>query len=264
MREDIWKTLCMKKKAAFVLLVTFLITGLFSSPRAFSEGDKGMILLGFTAGEDDESKGLPDGWGHLSYLGKAKNKVFLEKEEEKTIVRMKSLRSVSALLTKPEVSPKDYPILVWRWKVDRVVGMAVESREDRNDCAARVRVIFGENKTMPLEKNPLVEKLLDNFGITVPEIEPSGFKIDYIWGNNVRKGDVIDYPGSKNHKMLVIQQGGEKTGHWIWERRNIHEDFEELFGSEPPGFAGIEVLADTDQTNEGVEAYFSSIVLMKE
>ena len=63
---------------------------------------------------------------------------------------------------------------------------------------------------------------------------------------------------------MVVQQGPEKTGRWIWEKRNIHEDFKELFDDEPPGFAGIAVLTDTDQTNEGVEAYFSSIVLMKE
>ncbi|MBW2637296.1 MAG: DUF3047 domain-containing protein [Deltaproteobacteria bacterium] len=265
MRENFEKNLRLGKKATLVLLAVLIITGLLFPTLVFSEGEKGMLLMGFTVNDSDESSGLPEGWDHLSYLGKAKNEVSLEKDGKKTIVRMKSLRSTSALLTRPEVSPKDYPILVWRWKVDRVVGMAVESRKDRNDCAARVRVIFGEKKTIPLEKNPLIEKLFDNFGITMPDVvEPSGFKIDYIWGNNVRKGDVIDYPGSKNHKMVVIQQGPEKTGRWIWEKRNIREDFTELFGGEPPGFAGVAVLSDTDHTNEGVEAYFGSIVLMKE
>ena len=264
MRRNILKSLRLRKKTMPIILAVLIMTGLLWPPLSFSEEEKEMILLGFMVGEGDESEGLPDGWGHLSYLGKAKNEVSLAEDEKKTIIRMKSLHSTSALLTRPEVSPKDYPILVWRWKVDRVIGIAVESREDRNDCAARVRVIFGENKTIPIEKNPLIEKLFDNFGITMPEIEPSGFKIDYIWGNNVGKGDIIDYPGSKNHKMVVIQQGPEKPGRWIWEKRTVREDFKELFGSEPPGFAGIAILSDTDHTNEGVEAYFSSIVLMKE
>lgn len=265
MRRNSSKTLHLGRNATTVLLAVLIVAGSLFSTSAFSEGEKGMILLGFRAGESDESKGLPEGWAHISYLGKAKNEVSLENDKKKTVVRMKSLRSVSALLARPEVKPKDYPILVWRWKVDRVVGMAVESRKDRNDCAARVRVIFGGKKTIPLEKNPLIEKLFGNLGITMPDlVEPSGFKIDYIWGNNVRKGDVIDYPDSKNHKMMVIQQGAEKTGRWVWEMRNIREDFEELFGGEPPEFAGIAVLSDTDHTNEGVEAYFSSIVLMKE
>jgi hypothetical protein len=265
MRENFKKKRRSKKKATSVLLTALIIVGLFWPPLVFSKGEREMLLVGFTVVESDETNGLPEGWSHLSYLGKAKNDVSLEKDGEKTILRMKSLRSISALLARPEVSPKDYPILVWRWKVDRVVGMAVESRKDRNDCAARVRVIFGEKKTIPLEKNPMIEKLFDNFGITMPDVvEPSGFKIDYIWGNNVRKGDVIDYPGSKNHKMMVIEQGPEKTGRWIWEKRNIRQDFNELFGDEPPGFVGIAILSDTDQTNEGIEAYFSSIVLMKE
>ncbi len=230
-----------------------------------AEADTGMLLVGFERAEDEEGAQIPKGWDHVSYVGRAENEVSLEEDGDKNIVRMKSLRSASALLARPEVRLEDYPMLVWRWKVTRVVGMAVESQKDRNDCAARVRVIFGEQKPISIEKNPLIEKLLDKFGITMPDsVEPSGYKIDYIWGNNVRKGDVIDYPGSKNHKVVVAQQGNDKAGHWIWERRNIREDFKELFGDEAPGLAAIAVLSDTDQTNEGVEAYFGSIVLMKE
>jgi hypothetical protein len=249
---------------SLILLIVLFSLIFVISPGFADQGNKTMLLIGFEKAVGEDESTIPAGWSHVPYLGRAKNEVSLEKDGEKTVVRMKSLHSVSALLARPEVNIEDYPLLVWRWKVDRVVGMAVESRKDRNDCAARVRVIFGK-KVVPIEKNPLIEKLFDNFGITVPEgVEPSGFKIDYIWGNNVRKGDVIDYPGSKNHKMMVVQQGKEKTGRWIWEKRNIHEDFKELFDDEPPGFAGIAVLSDTDQTNEGVEAYFSSIVLMKE
>ena len=250
--------------ASPIFLIVLFVLFLIGSPCSASEGNKKMLLIGFEKAEGENGNAIPAGWDHVSYLGKAKNEISLEGEETRTVVRMKSLRSISALLARPEVSPKEYPFLVWRWKVDRVVGMAVESRKDRNDCAARVRVIFGEKKTIPIEKNPLIEKLFDNFGITMPDGEPSGFKIDYIWGNNVQKGDVIEYPGSKNHKMVVVQRGKEKTGRWIWEKRNIRDDFKEFFGSEPPGLAGIAVLSDTDHTNEGVEAYFSSIVLMKE
>jgi hypothetical protein len=41
-------------------------------------------------------------------------------------------------------------------------------------------------------------------------------------------------------------------------------DFKKCFGIDPPGIAGIIVLTDTDQTNEGVEAWYESIVLAKE
>jgi hypothetical protein len=264
MRRNIRKKRHSRKKGTSVLLTVLIIVALLWSPPAFSEGDKGMLLVGFTTSVGDESEELPEGWDHVSYLGKAKNEIFLEREGTRAVIRMKSLHSISALLARPEVTPTDYPILVWRWKVDRIVGMAVESRKDRNDCAARVRVIFGKSNTIPIEKNPLIEKLIDNFGITIPEGEPSGFKIDYIWANTLRKGEVIDYPGSKNHKVVVVEQGPEKTNRWIWEKRNIREDFTRCFGTEPPGLAGIAVLTDTDHTNEGVEAWYSSIVLMSE
>jgi len=35
-----------------------------------------------------------------------------------------------------------------------------------------------------------------------------------------------------------------------------------LFIGTPPGLAGIVVLTDTDQTNEGVIAHYSSIIMM--
>jgi hypothetical protein len=42
----------------------------------------------------------------------------------------------------------------------------------------------------------------------------------------------------------------------------LSSDFRQFFGGTPPGLAGVVVLTDTDQTNEGVIAYYSSVILM--
>jgi hypothetical protein len=95
-------------------------------------------------------------------------------------------------------------------------------------------------------------------------MEPSGTKIDYIWGNHADKGEILDHPRAKNHKVVVMEKGNERAGQWIWEKRNLRKDYCRFFGSEPPGILAIAVLTDTDQTNEGVEAYYSTITLMSE
>jgi hypothetical protein len=241
---------------------------LLLSATALSAGDKTTLLLGFKMGE--ESKSIPDGWEHLTYLGTAENTLSLMREEGTIILHVTSLNSASALLKRMNVGDdggirlENHPILVWRWKINRTVGMAIENRKDRNDSAARVRVIFAERGMQPLEKSPGFEKIIKYLGVKMPNIEPSGFKIDYIWGTRAQKGEIIDYPGSRNHKMIVVERGNSRANQWVWEKRDLVKDFHAMFRGDPPGLAGIVVLSDTDQTNEGVEAYYSSIVLMNQ
>jgi len=227
---------------------------------ASAGAEKKNLFLGFAGGED--SKSIPKGWEHIGYFGKAKNDISLIREGKRTIVHMKSLNSISALITSPDVNIEEHPVIAWRWKVDRAVGMAREHQRDRNDCAARIRVIFGKDKENDPLNLPVVKKVFKRVGFKMPKMEPPGIKIDYVWGNYANKGAVIDYPGARNHKIVMVEKGNERAGRWIWEKRNLLEDFRKFFGSEPPGILAIAVLTDTDQTNEGVEARYSSVMLM--
>ncbi len=249
----------MKTKTAN-FLICLIASGLVLASVNSSQGKVKTKFLGFKQGE--KSKSVPGGWELITYFRTVKNKLSLSKEGKRTVLRVKSTGSASAILKRLEVDLKEFPVLVWRWKINRVVGMAVESRKDRNDSAARIRVIFGKAAAKPLKRPPEIEKFFKSFGFQTEGKEPRGYKIDYIWGNNVPKGEVIDYPGSKKHKMVVVESGNKRANQWVWEKRNLIEDFRQFFGGSPPGLAGIVVLTDTNQTNEGVTAHYSSIVLM--
>jgi len=223
-------------------------------------GSENRTFVGFHQGEDSES--IPEGWEHVTYPGRAKNEVSLLKEGERTVLHVQSIGSVSALVKRLDTDLREFPILVWCWKINRVVGMAIENQKDRNDSAARIRVIFGAGAEKARPVPPQVEELLKSLGFKKTPSEPWGNKIDYIWGNRLSPGTSLDYPGSRNHKVIVVESDGEKADRWIWEKRNLIEDYELLFGAAPPGIAGIAVLTDTDNTNEGIEAWYSSIVLM--
>ena len=218
------------------------------------------MFLGFKQGEKSDS--VPEGWAVIPYFLRVKNELSFAKEGKRTVLKVKSMGSASAILKRLEVDLKEFPVLVWRWKINRVVGMAIESQKDRNDSAARVRVILGKAPVKPSKRPPEISKFFKSFGFKMEGIEPRGFKIDYIWGNNVPKGEVIDYPGAKKHKMVVVQSGNKRANRWVWEKRNLIEDFQQFFRSAPPRLIGIVVLTDTDQTNEGVIAHYSSIILM--
>jgi len=242
------------------LLICIISSGFLLATVCQSQGKAKSKFLGFR--EEKKSHEVPEGWEVIPYFRTAKNKLSLSKEEKRTVLRVKSLGSASGVLRRIDIDLKKFPVLVWRWKINRVVGMAIESRKDRNDSAARVRVIFGKAAPKPLKGPPEILKFFKSLGIQMEGKEPHGFKIDYIWGNNVLKGEVIDYPSSKNHKMVVVESGNKRAGRWVWEKRNLVEDFQGFFRKSPLALVGIMVLTDTDQTNEGVVAHYSSIIMM--
>jgi len=242
------------------LLICIIASGFLLAPLSQSQGKDKSKFLGFR--KEKKSHEVPEGWEVISYFRRAQNKLSLSKEGKRTVLRVKSIGSASGVLKRFEIDLKKFPVLVWRWKINRVVGMAIESRKDRNDSAARVRVIFGKAAPKPLNGPPEILKLFKSFGIQMEGKEPRGFKIDYIWGNNVPKGEIIDYPGSKNHKMVVVESGNKRANQWVWEKRNLIEDFQGFFRRSPPALIGIVVLTDTDQTNEGVIAHYGSIIMM--
>ena len=247
---------------ACVIPFAVVFSGFVILPRhvnlTFGSDDR--VFVGFRQGEDSES--IPEGWEHVAYPGRVKNEISLLSEGKRTVLHVQSLGSASALVKRLDVDIQGFPVLVWCWKINRVVGMAIENQRDRNDSAARIRMIFGagEEKTRPLP--PQVEEFLKSLGFKKAATEPQGNKIDYIWANRLPRDTSLDYPGSRNHKVIVVESGEEKVNQWIWEKRNLIEDYELLFGVAPPGLGGIGVLTDTDHTNEGVEAWYSSIVLM--
>ncbi len=242
----------------FVFICLFILIG-FLRPAL---GKEKTILLGFRQGEDSEFP--PEGWELLTYPATAENEFSLTQEDESMVLHVKSLGSASGLLKTLNVNLEEFPLLVWRWKINRVVGMAVENQKDRNDSTARIRVIFGKRVEKPPPVSPQIEELLKSLGIESTAREPSGFKIDYIWGNRLPLGKVLDSPSSRNHKIVFVETGNEMANRWIWEERNLVEDYERLFMAAPPGLSAIVVLTDTEDTNEGVEAWYSSIVLMGE
>ena len=242
--------------------ICIIVLGILFACLSPSQVEAETLFLGFKQGEKLDS--VPEGWELITYFRTAKNEMSLYEEGKRTVLRLKSLGSASAILKRPEVDLKAFPFLEWCWKVNRVIGMAIEGQKDRNDSAARVRVVFGKVPAKPPQKPTEILKFFESFGLQMGGTEPRGFKIDYIWGNTIPSGEVIDYPGSKNHKMVIVQSGNKRANTWVWEKRNLVEDFRQFFGGAPPGLAGIVVLTDTDQTNEGVIASYSSIVMMSE
>jgi hypothetical protein len=165
----------------------------------------------------------------------------------KGIIKAESLGSRSSLYREVREKEKDFPVLSWRWKISNVVRSAIETRKDRFDAAARVTAVFGRDK-----------------GFKVMEgTDPSGYRIEYIWASHLPEGHIFDHPGEKYCKVIVLESGERKAGEWVFEKRNLHEDYKKAFGTEPKEVLAIGIQTDTDHSNEMVTAYYSDPILKK-
>ncbi len=163
------------------------------------------------------------------------------------IITAESRGSRSSLFKKVEEKRAILSVLSWRWKISNVVRSAIETRKDRFDSAARVRVVFGKGSPFGAGEGG----------------EPSGMKMEYIWASGLPRGKRFDHPGEKNSKVIVLESGDGKAGQWVDESRNIRKDYRELFGTEPASLIAIGIQTDTDHSNEMVTAYYSEPILRK-
>ncbi|MFT4603296.1 MAG: hypothetical protein ACI9W4_000009 [Rhodothermales bacterium] len=102
----------------------------------------------------------------------------------------------------------EQPVLSWRWRAHELPVGAREDRSKLNDTGAAVYVLFDQ----------------DWLG------RPRGIK--YSYSSTMPAGYTDSYGALK---LLVVSSWGEDgLGHWIQHQRNVREDFERLFGRQPP------------------------------
>jgi hypothetical protein len=194
--------------------------------------------------EPEEKKTPVKGWWMVSYFTVPPTQY---SKAGKGIIKAESLGSRSSLFKEVGEKEKHFSILSWRWKISNVVRSAIETRKDRFDAAARVMVVFGRDK-----------------GFRIMEgAEPSGFRIEYIWASHLPKRHIFDHPGEKYCKVFVLESGEGKAGQWVYEERNLREDYKSAFGPEPDGVLAIGIQTDTDHSNEMVTAYYSDPILKR-
>jgi len=186
---------------------------------------------------DDFEDGLKPQWERRDFQGKTAYTVI--KEGEGHILKAESNASASGLIYRLTYDPKEYPILTWRWKVENIIQRGDETKKEGDDYAARVYIIF-PHWFLPLSKT-----------------------INYIWANKVPKGKHITSPYYAKDIMFAVESGEENIGRWIVEKRNVYEDFKNLFGTEPPDVGGIAIMTDTDNTGETARAYYDDIRIEK-
>lgn len=160
----------------------------------------------------------------------------LEDSQGRLAIRADSDAAASGRYREININLDETPMLYWSWKIDNVLTNIDERTRAGDDYAARVYVVFSGGLAFWRTR-----------------------AINYVWSSNQHVGDSWISPFTDNVRLIAVQSGAARTGQWIDEQRNIHDDYQALFGESPNAINAIAIMTDTDNSGQSVTAWYGDI-----
>lgn len=189
-------------------------------------------------GEDFEH-GVPHGWA-TEGLGPQPDKGRVEDDQENGgnhFLRISTDGSFYSFGIDTPFDPERYPVLTWRWRVERMPQGADISTRSGDDAAARLFVVFRD------AADPSIKR-----------------KLEYVWDTTHAPGTIIPDPYSPDTiKAVVLQSGSAKLGQWIPEKVNLVSDYQRAFGTKPGRVKTIAFASNSEETHSATVADFDDL-----
>ena len=202
--------------------------------------------------------GLAPGWQHQG-LPKVERRNSFEIVDDagRRVLRVRSASSASTWIARPAGEVGERPSLQWQWKVSRaVVGSDVGTKQG-DDYAARLYVLFD----LPASRLSLADRVKMQAARTLSGSDVPAAALCYVWGRAQPPGSSAWNAYTNRLRMIVVDSGDALAMQWRPVQRDLRRDWDEAFGGAMPPISAIAVGADTDNTGESVDAWFSDIVL---
>lgn len=180
------------------------------------------------------SAGDLSGWESHSFRGETRYKIV--RRDGTRVLKAESNASASGLVKRLRVDLRRTPYLNWRWKVDDVLDGVDEQAKSGDDFAARIYLIVSGGW------------LFWNTSA-----------IDYVWANQQPVGSAWPNPFTDKAMMFAVRSGADQTGRWMWEKRDVREDFRRAFGREVEAIDAVALMTDTDNSGGHARAYYGDI-----
>ena len=188
--------------------------------------------------------GLPEGWSLDKKNGAPSMK--MEKEGNTFYLHLTSPGNSSFGVRKEaRIDVKKFPILCWRWKVNKLPRGGDVRKTSTDDQAIQVYVAFKETGFPSVLNTPV---------------------IGYIWDNEAPKGwsGRSKQFGGDKLRYIVLRNRTDQTGQWYTERRNLYQDYKKLFGEiksgEPQGLTtGLQIHINSQRTKSMADSLIGEI-----
>jgi len=180
-------------------------------------------------------------------------------EGDSSYLRAESNASASGIIFNREFDVFAYPKVRWRWKIANIYRKGNAEEKSGDDYPIRIYIIF---KYDP-ETAPFGQRLKYGIAKTIYGEYPPHSSLNYVWANRKYPQRIITNPYAAEAKMILLEAGTEKVGHWVDEEVDIIRDYRDAFGVMPPGTASIAIMNDSDNTGERSVSYVDYIEVYK-
>ncbi len=188
------------------------------------------VVADFSTGTN--TKGIPHGWELKEKAGRAD--VALVESNGIKAVQLRSADTSFSLQRQIQVDVKEYPILTWKWKVNKLPTGGDFRKTKTDDQAAQLFVAFSRTEA-----------------------------IVYLWDSSAPEGLMANAPSPPfiSIKAVVVRSGPKQTGRWLTEQRNVYEDYRRFFGTDgkAPVASGMRLQINTQHTRTSGESYFAEV-----
>jgi Protein of unknown function (DUF3047) len=214
--------------------ILFLIGYLASTGAWASEEKKERFVVDrFTGGVDET--GIPKGWVQEKERG-PQSKIAVGQEKEFHFVHLLSFNDAFGIKKEFSFDIRKYPYLTWRWKATRLPKSGDIRKRETDDQAGQIYVLF-----------PRFPSLINTRSM------------GYIWDALAPVGTAGTSTAYSKMKYVVLQSGPDKLGQWVWQTRNVFEDYKKSFQEDPPQVGGLLLYINTQHTQSSAEIYFGEI-----
>lgn len=190
--------------------------------------------------------GIPEGW----ILDKKTGKPFMKMKKEDNMFYLNLISSGDSsfgVRKEVRVDVKKFPILCWRWKVNRFPNGGDVRKASTDDQAVQVLVAFKATGFPAITNTPV---------------------IGYIWDCEAPKGwsGRSQQFGGDKLRYIVLRNRTDQAGQWYTERRNLYKDYKKLFGDikggEPQGLTtGLQIHINSQHTKSPADSEIGEIYL---
>jgi Protein of unknown function (DUF3047) len=223
----------LKSRNAFIGLVAVALLGL----AMVASADRAVVIEDWTANRVGQ-RGIPSGWTGEGFGRRADYDFTIEQAGEARVLHLKSNDEHSTIVRDitGKVRLKETPILEWTWKANILPTGGDVRHKETTDIAAQLYIIW-----------PRFPALLRSR------------IIGYVWDATTPAATMVKSEKTGTVTFIVLRSGTKDLGKWLTERRNVAEDYRDIFGEFPENPTAITISIDSNDTHSMAESFIGPI-----
>ena len=186
------------------------------------------------------ARGIPTGWRPYETIGgrPAYDFTVVESDGRRALL-LKSHDDHSTIARELHVDLRATPILEWSWKAVQLPAGGDIRRKETSDLTAHIYVIWPRFPAMVRSR-----------------------LIGYVWDAAAPVQTVEKSRKTGSVHFFVLRSGPGELGRWLTERRDVLEDYRQVFGEDPEDPRALALSIDTNDPHSEAEALIGRIAFL--